>query len=224
MSSKMPPRVPPNTGIPPANNLPPAPGCQYPEELTGESEHIRGVMRNIYDNLFYLRNATNTPQPLTTNQLQQVEQQIIKQVISQVTNNITQNVTFNSVMLTGTHTFRLAVYGAASQTPGTGFFETDRNVIYIITNPPAPQKWQFAAGCMFGVIAARPTDLGIYDESFLFFASDQLTLYIWSGTTWIAIGGASTGYWTPVSNGIPDNPELVFDSFANVVVVFVATP
>jgi hypothetical protein len=35
---------------------------------------------------------------------------------------------------------------------------------------------------------------------------------------------AALGYWAPVSNGDPDSPELIFDSYANVVVAFTVTP
>lgn len=198
------------------------PGLSYPQ-VTGPlktDQNYTNILRNIYDNLFYLKRVIFTPKNIDPSLLRKIEQKLI----SQITNNITNNITVNGLFIVGTHNTRLTVYGGATQDVGTGFFETDRNVIYIITD--FPKKWEFAAGVMIGLLADQPTDLGIYDASFLFFATDNTTLYIWDGTSWIAIsgGGSGDGYWAPVTNGDPANPELIFDSLGNCVVSFTPTP
>lgn len=195
------------------------PGLSYPQVTSQDQQYIN-IIRNIYDNLFYLKRVIFTPKPIEPSVLRRLEQQLI----SQITNNITNNITVNGLFITGTHNTRLTVYGGATQDVGTGFFETDRNVIYIITD--FPKKWEFAAGVMIDTIANRPTDLGVFDASFLFFASDEEALYIWDGTQWIQVSTdvASAGYWAPVTNGDPDNPELIFDTLGNCVVSFTATP
>jgi hypothetical protein len=195
------------------------PGLTYPQVTTQDVQYAN-IIRNIYDNLFYLRRRTEEPKPLTPAQIRSLEQQLI----NQVTNNIVNNIVSTGLFITGTHNTRITVYGGATQDIGTGYFETDRNVIYIITD--FPKKWEFAAGVMIGLLADQPTDLGLFDASFLFFASDDETLYIWDGTAWILIsgGGSSDGYWAPVTNGDPDNPELVFDTLGNCVVSFTPTP
>lgn len=215
MSSRQPPQSP----QPPSD--PNAPGLQYPQ-VTSQDQQYKDIIRNIYDNLFYIRRSAATPKPLTAAQLNALKNQLISQIINSVTNNI--NITSTGIFITGTHNNRITVYGGATQAVGTGFFETDRNVIYIITS--GPKKWEFAAGVMIDVIANQPTDLGIYDASFLFFASDEESLYIWDGTQWILVSTdvAAAGYWAPVTNGVPDNPELIFDTLGNCVVSFTPTP
>jgi hypothetical protein len=39
-----------------------------------------------------------------------------------------------------------------------------------------------------------------------------------------ASGGAAVGYWTPITNGDPVSPELLFDSHGDCIVGFVPTP
>ncbi len=217
---------------PPTPPVPPnVPGLQYPTHFPPDTPAlIQGIFRNIYDNLFYIRRASVTPQPLTPTQIRQIEQQIISQIITSITNNVTNNITnLGGLFLIGTHNLRITVYGGATKPTGTGFFEVDRNVIYIITDTSGgpPKRWEFAAGCMIETLANRPTDLATYDASFLFFASDTSELYIWDGSAWqlISGGSTSTGYWSPLAAGTPDAPEIVFDyPDGNVVVVFTATP
>ena len=48
-----------------------------------------------------------------------------------------------------------------------------------------------------------------------------------TGTTLSASGGGSTwadGYWTPITNGDPVSPEILFDSTGACIVGFVPTP
>ncbi len=210
-------------------NEPNAPGLQYPTQYPANTDRrLQEIFRNIYDNLFYIRRAANTAKPIPAEQLRQLEQRLISQIITSITNNITNNITIGS-FITGSHNLRITVYGSASDPTGTAFFETDRNVIYIITDTSGgpPKRWEFAAGVMLDSLANRPTDLGTYDASFLFFATDTAALYIWDGSAWVLVSTdvAGAGYWSPLAAGTPDAPEIVFDyPDGNVVVVFTATP
>lgn len=198
------------------------PGLQYPSITTSTDRQYIEIIRNIYDNLFYIRRALGEPRKLSPSQLRELEKTIGDQIITSITNNITNVGT--GTLITGTHNLRLTVYGGASEPDGTGFFETDRNVVYVIT--PSPKKWEFAAGLTINTLVNRPVDLGIYDAGFLFFASDTEILSVWTGTAWVDVSTdvAAAGYWAPVTNGDPANPELIFDSLGNCVVSFTATP
>jgi hypothetical protein len=83
-----------------------------------------------------------------------------------------------------THAARLTVYAAGAQAAGTGFFETDRNVIYI-SNPSL--QWRYAAGVHQAAYADIPSDLGTLDAGFIFYATDQSNAYIWDGSAWATI-------------------------------------
>lgn len=100
--------------------------------------------------------------------------------------------------LVDTHANRLAIYPAAKYQLGTLFYETDRTVLYVNSS----SVWTFAAGLNENVFASRPTGLGVADASFLFLATDTSTLYAWTGTAWLTIGGASAD---------PNGPALIFN-------------
>src|SRR5881396_1950074 len=82
-----------------------------------------------------------------------------------------------------THANRLANYPTPA-TIGAQFFETDRTVLYIANTSLA---WEYSAGTYLAAVASRPSDLGTSDAGFLFYATNQLTLYIWTGAAWNTI-------------------------------------
>lgn len=165
------------------------PGLQYPRLPANTDPAMQQAVRNIFDNLFYIRENLATPvTSLTPQQLTQV-QRIIGAAINNVfntINNITNNITVSGCIV-GSHALRLSSYGAAAQQDGTLFFETDRKVFYVIV--PTPKHWEFGAGCSVGLEANLWTDLGSNDAGFLYFASDTETLWIWNGSAWVEAGG-----------------------------------
>src|SRR6185295_16593135 len=126
------------------------PGIQYPNVLHPDVQ-LRGIVRNIYDNLFYIRRALTKPN-LSHAQISTLESRLVSQVINsisndvivEITNDVTNNIAAGGLCITGTHILRLTTYGSAAQPVGTMFFETDRNVLYVITE--RPKKWEFVAG------------------------------------------------------------------------------
>jgi hypothetical protein len=161
------------------------PGIQYPT-LTGIDRNLDAAVRNIYDNLFYLRKFADNPAVISPALRREVQQLITSQLttIINTVNNITSVTT-----IIGTHALRLGSYGAATQATGTMFYEVDRHVLYVINDIPN-KHWEFVAGCMVGVIADQPGDLSTTDVGFLFFATDTTTLYIWDGTAWQSLSSS----------------------------------
>lgn len=92
------------------------------------------------------------------------------------------------VALEDSHANRIANFPPANYPVGVIFRETDRNVVYVNFGG----FWVFAAGAMMNVFASRPTDLGVHDVGFLFFASDTLAISQWNGTAWISFTGGAT--------------------------------
>lgn len=201
------------------------PGLQYPRINTGNLD-LDAALRNVFDNLFYLRRLADQPATLTP-ALRAEIQRLINSTINNIVNNITNNITVNGGCIVSTHNVRLTTYGSASDPIGTLFFEYDRNVLYVISTP-YPKHWEFVAGVMVGLLAARPADLGSTDVGFLYFATDEPALYIWDGSAWVQVTSdvdvEAVGYWSPITNGNPTDPELIFDSDGDIVVGWTFTP
>ena len=88
----------------------------------------------------------------------------------------------------GTHVERLSIYLAPDQPVGCYFYETDRTVFYLnYLTAGNVQQWLWASGTMYGVFSVRPADLGIYDAGFLFYATDRLLEYRWTGSAWVEL-------------------------------------
>jgi hypothetical protein len=82
---------------------------------------------------------------------------------------------------------------AGSYGVGSALWELDRTVTYINElNASNIQIWKYHSGQMIDAIANRPADLGVDDSGFKFFQTDNLiqTEYLWTGTSWITVGGA----------------------------------
>lgn len=159
------------------------PGIQYPAHLD-ESNPTDAAIKNIIDNIFYLRGAVSTSQPPSLTQTTtpaQVQKQI-KDAISVY--NITNSA---ASILSGTHAKRLATPPVINSL----FIETDRASIYESISTGSGLSWILASSSMVGLLVNRPTDLGVNDIGFLFTSSDSLknTQYIWLGTAWITVGG-----------------------------------
>ena len=96
-------------------------------------------------------------------------------------------------VLENTHANRLAVntYFAAGQTIGTLFYETDREVTYIVTSSSTGNVWLYQGGVMTAALGSRPADLGVNDLGFQFVDSTAVTqtAYTWTGTAWVTTGG-----------------------------------
>lgn len=196
-------------------STPGPPGLQYPALPGNIDPKLEAAVRNVFDNLFYIRRMLDRPSIINTPAARAEIQRLIS---SQIT-TITQNITLGSCIV-GSHNVRLTVYGSASSPTGTLFYEIDRHVLYVINDIPN-KHWEFVAGCMVDVLANIPTDLGSTDVGFLFFATDTTTLYIWDGTAFVAAGGttvvSSRQFWkyrakTSATSGYPGDGYMLWNN------------
>ena len=99
---------------------------------------------------------------------------------------LTGTVVKNGQVIYGTHSQRTQ-NTSPSVSLASLFVETDRgNVVYEAQNvTPNSAQWVFVAGVYGAAAAKEPTDLGVNDTGFLFFATDTLKLLRWSGTAWV---------------------------------------
>lgn len=100
-----------------------------------------------------------------------------------------------AIFIEDTHANRLlAPYTPPTQL-GAAYLETDRNVVYTTELVSGSLVWVYTAGTYVSTFANRPADLGTNDTGFLFYATDQSTIYIWTGAAFdtitrrILIGG-----------------------------------
>ena len=81
----------------------------------------------------------------------------------------------------GTHAERLA-QPADLTAAGTLWVETDRgNVLYQLQED---ELWWYLAGTMRNTLADKPADLGTNDTGFLFYGTDYVRTWRWTGTAW----------------------------------------
>ena len=81
--------------------------------------------------------------------------------------------------VSNTHANRAQI-SAANYMNGSLYFESDRGVVYIAVNG----VWHYFVGTYYDLQANLPTDLGVNDESFLFYVNDYAHLLIWTGQAW----------------------------------------
>lgn len=136
------------------------PGLQYPKLPADLHPDVASAMRNIFDNLFYVRGRADVP----AGSLDSKNQRTPKPV------------------LVGTHNNRLTAFSAASQPVGNLFYETNRHVTYIIIDQP--HRWQFMSGCMVAGTSSQPNDLNTADTGFEFYDTDLDTFQVWIGLEW----------------------------------------
>lgn len=97
------------------------------------------------------------------------------------------------VVLEDTHSNRLTLHPASSTNVGALFWETDRTVLYVVTETAGVRSWTYAAGMYQSAFASRPTDLGLSDAGFLYMPGTYLHICRWSGAAW-AIPDGGGGY------------------------------
>lgn len=119
------------------------PGIQRPARLD-EQAWIESAFRNVYDNLYYLRDllaatssAVAVPVPATTTKTRVVTQPSSNPIISPDAGSST---------IVGTHAQRLTVYAPANEPVGTMFFETDTVLLYIVSNASGINQWVLIGG------------------------------------------------------------------------------
>lgn len=100
------------------------------------------------------------------------------------------NAAAGAAALVDTHANRLALgaYDATLLTTGTLFFESDRNVWYIVEQVGGAGTWVYAAGTFRDVFSGRPSiaDIGgTSSAGVLFYATDYTHTWRSNGTNWI---------------------------------------
>lgn len=98
--------------------------------------------------------------------------------------NITNLPGSGGTLSSGTHAQRLLTPAVA----GNWFFETDRTALYGVIG----SSWVLMAGNQGGSDAAKPGDLGLGDEGYLWFSQDRGTLLRWTGASWRWVVGTYT--------------------------------
>lgn len=93
----------------------------------------------------------------------------------------------SSVILVVTHTAHGTDFPASSYPTGTLLVESDRNALYVVEDVSGTPTWVLVSAFMMDLVAARPADLGANDEGFLFYATDQSSVYVWTGAAWDTI-------------------------------------
>ena len=105
-------------------------------------------------------------------------------------------------VLEDTHANRLALYPAGNSPVGTLFWETDRTVLYAVTNSSGTLVWTYVAGMFSSTFALRPTDLGTNDANFLLWVTVQAHVCRWSGSSWSITDGGG-GYIVDAVAALP---------------------
>lgn len=90
------------------------------------------------------------------------------------------------LVLEGTHAKRLAT-SPSKLDQGVQWYETDRSALYVT----AGGRWVYVTGVMHDLFANRPTDLGVFDDGFEFYATDYGFGEYWNGqfSEWIYLYG-----------------------------------
>jgi len=95
-------------------------------------------------------------------------------------------------VLQGTHAQRA---GARAETLAAGqeYWETDRLSTYIVRSVGSSRTWAYESGMFAAPLAARPSDLALYDAGFLFQAVNLGILWRWDGARWNYVSGTIFG-------------------------------
>lgn len=92
----------------------------------------------------------------------------------------------SSIFIEDTHAVRITSSYAPTAYPiGSGFYETDRTVIYLVVLSGGTNVWQYTAGIMTAASASRPADLTVNDAGFRFHATDTTLRTRWTGAAWV---------------------------------------
>ena len=115
-----------------------------------------------------------------------------------------------------THANRVANYAPGSYVLGTWFYETDRGVWYTNDGTFGSSAWIYKLGTMRGTLGTdqRPAGLGTNDTGFLFYGTDWMVTYRWSGSAWVYQGGIYSAATAsrPASLGTNDSNFLFIDT------------
>ncbi len=167
---------PPNPPAPPPLNV------DYPRK----SDDILRSLQKAYERINSLQHSLSTlPPTLTTSDVQALVGPAAHEALTIGGSNpifITQVTggTQLTQLFTGTHSQRLTAYASPTVLGPALFYETDRTVYYQVIN----STWVYTTGIMRAALASLPTGLTASDAGFLFFATDYLHTYIWSGSVW----------------------------------------
>ena len=103
--------------------------------------------------------------------------------LTPATSGLAGAITKNGQVVYGTHSQRTQ-NASPSTLLASLFVEIDRgNVVYEAQNITAGNaQWVFVSGIYGAALAQEPTDLGVNDAGFLFFATDTRVLSRWSGS------------------------------------------
>jgi len=154
------------------------PGLQQPNIRHLIPSPVDDVLRNVYDNLVFLRARVLAAQTAT-----------VKTSIPSVAASSTSSVPATMV---DTHAVRLTANSAVLPIIGTTFYEIDRNAFYIVAKDLAGVTgWSLLVAVMTAVLTSRPTDLAIRDAGFIFIDSATQIFYVWTGTAWMALRAAA---------------------------------
>lgn len=112
------------------------PGIQRPTRLDGQ-EWIETALRNVYDNLYYLRDAvTSSAAPASS----VTQRAAAKPTVSRQSSDVAPGDVASSTIV-GTHDQRITIYAPANLAVGTMFFETDTSLLYIVSNATGVNQW-----------------------------------------------------------------------------------
>jgi len=135
--------------------------------------------------------------------------------LTPATSGLAGAITKNGQVVYGTHSQRTQ-NASPSTLLASLFVEIDRgNVVYEAQNITAGNaQWVFVSGIYGAALAQEPTDLGVNDAGFLFFATDTRVLSRWSGSAWVLVGSSFTNPMTTLGdilyeNGVPAPARLV---------------
>ncbi len=116
----------------------------------------------------------------------------------------------NGLDIEDTHANRVANYPAANYLVGQGFFETDRQVRYLVELVGGVNVWGYQSGVYRTVHTNIPVDLGTYDAGFLFADTTFDHTLCWTGTGWNFNEGDQSQYIAMGSSaGPPTGGNLV---------------
>lgn len=112
-----------------------------------------------------------------------------------------------SPVLSGTHAQRLSTYPATNYPAGMLFYETDRDVFYIVEILSTVATWIYASGQMYCNFTLKPlpTDLSVNDIGFLAFEDTYAHGYYWNGTAFVFADGGN-GQIVAFYNSAPVGP------------------
>lgn len=167
--------------------FPEPPGIQYPT-LTGKvPPELEQAQRITYDNLFWLR------QRIQSFNLQLAGPGGVVELLESLTISSGSG-TGSATILVGTHILRIASYPAPGQAIGTLYWETDRLLLYIVSNALGYNQWVYISGIMPATQATLPADLGAGDLGTLVLVTDYAHTLRWSGVAFQWSGSDISGY------------------------------